>query len=72
MTVFRALHGKGLELSSRRRFQSRYLRESVSMLPFNTQGQRGREADRESGINRTERDECGRERDGEKDEMAEE
>lgn len=72
MTVFPVLHGKGLELSSQRRFQSRYLRKSVSMLPFNTQGQRVREADCESGMNSTERDECERERDGEKDEMAEE
>lgn len=73
MTVFPVLHGKGLELSSqRRRFQSRYLRESVSMLRFNTQGQRVREADSESGINITERDECGRRRDGGKDWTAEE
>lgn len=56
LTVFPVLHGKGLELSSQRRFQSRYLRESVSMLQFNTLGQRGRETDRESGINRTERE----------------
>lgn len=72
MTVFPVLHGKGLELSSQRRFQSRYLRESVSMLQFNTLGQTVREADCKNGINRTERDECERERDGQKDEMAEE
>lgn len=30
----------GLELSSQRRFQSRYLSKSISMLQFNSQGQR--------------------------------
>lgn len=61
MTVFPVLHGKGLELSSQRRFQSRYLRKSVSMLPFNTQGQRVREADCESGIVQREMNARGRE-----------
>lgn len=43
MTVFPVLHGKGLELSSQTRFQSRFFRESVSRLRLNTQGQRGRQ-----------------------------
>lgn len=71
-TVFPILQGKGLELSLWRRFQSRYLKESVSMLQFNTHGQGVREPDCESGINRTEKDEFGKDGDGVKDVMVEE
>lgn len=42
------------------------------MLQFNTNGQGVREPDYESGINRTEKDECGKRKDGGKEEMAEE
>lgn len=69
MTAFPVLHGKGLELSERR-FQSRYLRESIFMLQFNTQEQKVRLTIVLSEINRTERDECGWERDGKKVKMA--
>lgn len=42
------------------------------MLQFNTHRQGVKEPDCESGINRTEQDECGKNGDGVKDVMAEE
>lgn len=50
LTFFPVLHGKGLELPSQRRYQSRYLSKSISMLLFNLPGQRVRARE----INRTE------------------
>lgn len=44
LTDFPGMHWKDLELSLGTRFHSRYLRESVSMLQFNSQGQSVREA----------------------------